>query len=240
MSGNFKRSGNTYDGNYEAFRWTELTGLVTLGAHTGSLGIGAGTPDISDDGLRISATVLSPDSTAATQGIWVKGEGWHYTMPPVPAEDYFNSYGIEFPEGFEILNLTGISHDGRTYCGYGEDTTVFPPPIEGFVVTLDWVSPVPETVRNAEFEFQGNFPNPFNPSTTIVMSLGKTQDVAVKIFDARGQLVREIHQGILPAGRNELVWNGLDDKGMKAASGIYFARAESEGSAQSHRMVLVK
>ena len=64
--------GNTADGNYEAFRWTEMTGPVGLGMHTGNLGSGGGTPDVSDDGNRVSATIITPDSLYATQGIWIK------------------------------------------------------------------------------------------------------------------------------------------------------------------------
>ena len=72
--------GNNADGSWHAFRWTELTGPVSLGKGTGT-----GTPDVSDDGLRVSATVFAPDSVFATQGIWTKGLGWQYATPPIPA-----------------------------------------------------------------------------------------------------------------------------------------------------------
>ena len=65
--------GNSADGVYETFRWTELTGAVLLGRHTGFSGGGAGIPEVSDNGNHISATIATEDSLYATQGIWTKG-----------------------------------------------------------------------------------------------------------------------------------------------------------------------
>ncbi len=76
--------GNTSD-QYETFRWTEATGVVTLGRATlPAIGVAAGVPDVSDDGTRISATILGADSTYATQGVWTMGTGWQELMPPLP------------------------------------------------------------------------------------------------------------------------------------------------------------
>lgn len=70
-------------GNYETFRWTEETGVVPLGRSSVEvIGVGAGTPDVSADGARVSATILGADSTYATQGLWTEGSGWLETMPP--------------------------------------------------------------------------------------------------------------------------------------------------------------
>ena len=60
-------AGNDASGSYETFRWTELTGAVLLGGNTGATGGGAGIPDISNNGLHVSATVMAPD-TMRTQG----------------------------------------------------------------------------------------------------------------------------------------------------------------------------
>ena len=76
-------AGNTA-GQYETFRWTAETGIQYLGEATVPvLGTGAGTPDISADGTHISAPILGPDSTYATQGVWTLGEGWTHCMPPI-------------------------------------------------------------------------------------------------------------------------------------------------------------
>jgi len=425
--------GNTADGNYEAFRWTELTGAVGLGMHTGNIGSGGGTPDVSDDGERVSATIITADSLLATQGIWVKSIGWHRSMPPLPptgcavdsgigscwglsgdgttltgffwrpgqtdgmahantwttvdstfthlptpirncrgndlnydgsvvvgwsetdfgtwqptvwenggvevlssseywteakgvsndgnticgmafnpdsghieaalwqripggwqeqtlgvlpgtfigygqaimykvaevgnigvgyneftwgqgtgfvwtlnegmvsAMDFFTSYGVTFPENFVIDSLTGISHHGKMFCGFGHDQTVYPGVPEGFLVTLDNATAVPDQISARGMAFEPNFPNPFNPTTTIALSLERAQNIRLDIFDARGRLIRNLHDGALVAGRNELQWDGRDGRGLQAASGVYFARARGDqGESQSHRMMLVK
>jgi uncharacterized membrane protein len=68
--------GNTAT-DYETFRWTKSGGQQLLGRATlPVLGVGAGAPSVSDDGKRVSATVLCDDSTCATMGLWTEGAGW--------------------------------------------------------------------------------------------------------------------------------------------------------------------
>jgi len=101
--------GNT-EGVYETFRWTQETGTVPLGLATASLGGGAGTPDVSADGTKVSATILGRDGTYGTQGLWTLGVGWQETMPPAPpgGGTQASFYGSAF----------GLSYDGGTVVGY--------------------------------------------------------------------------------------------------------------------------
>ena len=102
-------AGNT-QGAYETFRWMQATGIVPLGrASVPVLGRGAGTPDVSDDGTRISATILGADSTYITQGLWTLGSGWQETMPPTPPDGGLMdlAYGSAW----------GLSGDGNTLVG---------------------------------------------------------------------------------------------------------------------------
>ncbi len=92
----------------------------------------------------------------------------------------------------------------------------------------------------APFEFSGNHPNPFNPSTAISFSLEKAGTVELAIYDITGRKVRDLANGHMAPGRHEAVWNGRDDRGMPAASGVYFARLVSGGTTLSHRMLLMK
>ncbi len=102
--------GNT-QGDYETFRWTEEAGMVPLGLATVPvLGGGAGTPDVSADGTKVSATILSMDSTYGTQGLWTLGSGWQELMPPAPPDG-----GIL---GSFYGSAWGLSYDGGTVVGY--------------------------------------------------------------------------------------------------------------------------
>jgi uncharacterized membrane protein len=98
-------------GPYETFRWTEATSEVRLGASTVDvLGVGAGSPDISYDGTRISASIITEDGTHMTQGIWTDGQGWQRLIPPMAQDGMVIdlSYGSAW----------GLSGDGTTLTGF--------------------------------------------------------------------------------------------------------------------------
>jgi flagellar hook assembly protein FlgD len=83
-----------------------------------------------------------------------------------------------------------------------------------------------------------NYPNPFNPSTTIRFSLAQAMKASLRIYNSRGQLVNTLLDAALPAGQHSLVWNGKDCFGRDVASGVYFYRL-SAGSRVMHRKMLL-
>jgi hypothetical protein len=85
-----------------------------------------------------------------------------------------------------------------------------------------------------------NYPNPFNPSTTIALDLAKSGTVRLRIYNLRGQMVRSLFQGDLAAGFHRLVWDGQDDRRRPVASGVYLYRLEAPGFTQTRKMLLVK
>ncbi len=90
------------------------------------------------------------------------------------------------------------------------------------------------------FELEQNYPNPFNPGTTIRFSLPKTGSVRLQIFSLLGTPIRTLVSGALEAGRHAFTWNGLDDRGAPAASGVYFYRLEAEGLSATRKMILLR
>lgn len=101
----------TGDGSYETFRWTAATGVVRLGrGSVAAIGIGGGSPDISHDGTRISASILSTNGRL-TQGLWtLASDKWVETMPPLPPD------GAE--QDLTYGSAWGLSGDGTTVTGY--------------------------------------------------------------------------------------------------------------------------
>ncbi|MBL0921692.1 MAG: hypothetical protein IBJ10_06135 [Phycisphaerales bacterium] len=98
------------DGSYETFRWTAESGIERLGRATvPAIGVGAGSPDVSYDGRRVSASILSMDNLM-TQGVWDVESGWTETMPPSPPTGIVSdqSYGSAW----------GLSGDGSTLTGF--------------------------------------------------------------------------------------------------------------------------
>jgi hypothetical protein len=84
------------------------------------------------------------------------------------------------------------------------------------------------------------YPNPFNPATNIRFETAAPGPVRVKVFDARGQLVRDLVSGQYPAGRHEVLWDGRNDQGGNAPSGMYFVRFEAGRTVGTKKMTLLK
>ena len=86
-----------------------------------------------------------------------------------------------------------------------------------------------------------NHPNPFNPRTTIKYSLPKSGHMKLSIYNVRGHLVKTLINGPRPAGADQtFVWDGSDNLGSAAASGVYFFEARAGGEVKIGKMTLVK
>ena len=90
------------------------------------------------------------------------------------------------------------------------------------------------------FELVGNYPNPFNPSTTIAFNLPRTANVRLRVHDLRGHLIATVVEGSLPAGRHTTLWDGRDNQGRGVASGTFFYRLETGGQVWTKKMLLLK
>lgn len=86
----------------------------------------------------------------------------------------------------------------------------------------------------------GNFPNPFNPVTSIRFSLKEAGNVKLSIYNMKGQLVRSLVNAPMNAGNHQLVWNGRDDNGSPVSSGIYLYRMEAGSYRATQKMMLMK
>jgi hypothetical protein len=91
------------------------------------------------------------------------------------------------------------------------------------------------------FRAYPNHPNPFNPRTTLAFDLPAADaQVRLRLFDLQGRLVAQLVEGSLPAGRHQVVWNGLDKTGRAVASGVYVSVLESSQGRASGKLTLVR
>jgi hypothetical protein len=86
----------------------------------------------------------------------------------------------------------------------------------------------------------GNYPNPFNPTTTIAFELSQDAIATIEIFNIKGQKVATLVDGELEAGRHNVIWEGVDSHGREVGSGIYFYRMTTEGYSATQKMILMK
>ncbi len=103
------------------------------------------------------------------------------------------------------------------------------------------VTAAPGEAPPATFALAQNTPNPFNPATEIAFSVpAAAGPVRLEIFDVRGQKIRTLVDGTLPAGQHTRTWHGRTDRGGRVASGLYFYRLQGDGFQQTRKMVVVQ
>ncbi len=91
-----------------------------------------------------------------------------------------------------------------------------------------------------EFALHQNFPNPFNPDTTIKYDLAESADVTLQIYNVLGQVVRTlVVSEAQNAGRYQIRWNGMDDRGVPVSSGIYFYQISADGKFSDVRKLML-
>lgn len=154
--------------------------------------------------------------------------------PCIDAGDPDSSfYDPEDPSnpGFALFPAMGaLRNDMGAYGGPG---------VIGIVVT-DIADPDGPPEIPVRFNLYRNYPNPFNPTTTIRFDVARSGPVRVKVFNLLGQEVATLVSGFFEAGQHRTVWDGKNRFGRQAASGVYFYRIETPGYSRSRKMLLLK
>jgi hypothetical protein len=91
-----------------------------------------------------------------------------------------------------------------------------------------------------ELSLEGNYPNPFNPVTTIRFGLPEPRNVRVTVVNILGQEVTELVNGWKDIGRHEVQWQGKDHRGKPVASGMYFTVLSDGNKIIVQKMLLLK
>ncbi len=84
------------------------------------------------------------------------------------------------------------------------------------------------------------YPNPFNQQCTFRVELQKTGDVELNIYDVAGRLVQNIFRGEVAAGIHTLTWNGKNENGVDACSGMYFYRIQTGQKMTAGKLLLAR
>ena len=93
----------------------------------------------------------------------------------------------------------------------------------------------------AAFSLANNFPNPFNPATTIQYALPQAADVELTVYNVLGQPVRTLVAEHQNAGRYVVEWDATNDSGHSLSSGMYFYRLQAGGEFHEvKKMLLLK
>ena len=85
-----------------------------------------------------------------------------------------------------------------------------------------------------------NYPNPFNPSTTILFDNKSPTKVTLEIFNIKGQKVKTLINNIIDKGTYHITWKGDNDRNLQVSSGIYFYRLRTNSYCKTKKMLLLK
>jgi len=229
-----------------------------------------GVPDVRPgDSVRLSVWVkasgLLPDSAAAHPNTWSVGftplffatvgnnDGYNPTGPdayfqfPAGVTSFdWTQYSTTFVVPTESLATTGGNkgpvnsleirlHVYSTFVGtvYFDDVTV--ERIGGPLAVKELPGDMPKV-----YELSHNYPNPFNPSTTIQYAVPRASSVSLVIYNVLGQHVRTLVDQPQNAGRFTVTWDGRDNSGLGVGSGVYFYRLNAGETSIVKKMLMLK
>ena len=132
------------------------------------------------------------------------------------------------------------SPDGSKICYILDDNGDYSLYIKDFQDAADEIQVSVEDESPSGFALHGNYPNPFNPSTTIEFSLPEAGFADLVIYNLSGQKVRELVSGSMSEGIHTAVWNGRDDRGLPVSAGVYMSQLTMGDAVTTGRMMLLK
>jgi Heparinase II/III-like protein/FlgD Ig-like domain len=205
--------------------------------------------------VRRSGSVLNQFAVnEATLFRWNEADFFSSSAPLTLAADLDN----DTLETFTIDSTTqptsvSLAISNVVGCQFNKQTISFSPSGNGGITltiptagTLTVKRSASNSVNNAgrnipgRFILEPNYPNPFNPSTTMRFFLPASGPVTLRVLNILGRVVRVIAHGQYPAGLSVSSWDGLDEKGMQAASGVYFFEIQSGTTALRTKGLLVR
>ena len=129
---------------------------------------------------------------------------------------------------------TGLSIDPVTYAGL--ETAVINIDLRTYIdVDNTSMSHQPESCR-----LYRNYPNPFNPSTTIVYEIPEDTDLRIDVYNIRGTLVNTLYQGKQRPGRFTLTWDAVNAQGKRVTSGVYLLVMSTTKFKKCQKILLAK
>jgi len=201
---------------------------------------------LSDQGLRFRARVgASPTTIKQWLAADIPGgipttDGWHHLA--------VEAIGNQFRFFYDGNELPGGPYTDNTYSNgwigaYVWDFAVSPAYLfidDIYVISTTTGIPDPRNGIFFGYDLYQNFPNPFNPNTTISFDLADREFVRLDIYNNLGQKIRSLVDNQLAAGPHQVQWDGRDDLGQEAPAGVYYYRIRAGSFQATNKMLLVK
>jgi len=141
--------------------------------------------------------------------------------------------------GYTNPNIYTALSEFEVLAGYVSQFDTISPYVEGRIQCVPSVY-ADDPVITPEHELRGNYPNPFNPTTSIEYSLTKDTHVSIVVYNLKGQKVKTLVNKDMEEGRHTMIWNGTDENNSRVTSGIYLYKLKAGGFQQTRKMILLK
>ncbi|MDP8267959.1 MAG: agmatine deiminase family protein [Candidatus Tenebribacter davisii] len=165
---------------------------------------------------------LSMDYNMSETADWLSLDPTSGTLPAGVSQN------IEL--SFDTTDMISGSYDTNITIIDNREETIIP-----IILTITQTNAGNEVINNTKLI--GNYPNPFNPETTIKYSLKNNANMTLSIYNTKGQLVNTLVKKYQIAGMHSVVWNGKDANGKKVSSGVYLSSFDVEGEESDYTSV---
>jgi hypothetical protein len=227
---------NASDMRSGCLSWTAVQGLVSSPLFVVPTGfrfvltdvsiarVAAGGPiTTGGEGIRISINLGGTTSVPR----WIGTDRLTSTDPPLQV--HWNT-GIVFEEN-EIVEGAATVVNGPAPC-----VTIC---WSGYLTPTSTSSVIPGPPASGDLALEVT-PNPAREGSELLFTTSKRQRVTVGVFAVDGRRVRVLQRGMLEAGEHRLTWDGRDDQGRLLASGLYFAKVDTEIGSTTKRIARVR
>jgi len=151
-----------------------------------------------------------------------------------------NEWGVytipNIPQG--VYSITATLTDYQTYTH--DNIVIMANQVTTHNITLSPVSESDIVMTLLHTQLKGNYPNPFNPETTIYFDMALAGLIQIEVFNIKGSKVKNLLNGYIGSGGYQIVWDGHDDLGRPVSSGVYFYRLITRDHKAVRKMLLLK
>jgi hypothetical protein len=189
----------------------------------------------------IPVPVIKEWTSAEIPGGFPTTDGWHKMAVEVE-ENQFRFF-------FDGNELPGGPYTDDTFSSGWIGTYIWDSALSPIYLYVDDIYVIDPTTTGIQdtrsgiisgYDLYQNFPNPFNPSTTINFDLPVTELVKFNIYNNLGQKVRSLTNREFTAGTNQVQWDGLDEFGKEAPAGVYYYQIQAGSFQATNKMLLIK